>query len=359
LAEDCAICCAAYLHDIGLAFNPNEWESLRISREYVLRDVNNNKFRKYVRQSEFFKNNILSPSPELDILNLSDEKRFKLVKAIRNLHPWISARLTELKLIDHVNIRPPDSLVSLLSDLCRLHSSKTSLQNYTRRKVEVWGDELNIGLLAAALRLGDALDCTADRAGKAVYKAYVNDMVKFDCSQLKHWVFKQYIDAVKIKEEGDIVVEMNTSKPHAVLGVALFELCHNIWEDYCAADEVFEEVKGVKLRLFLKVPGRGIAQLTEKERKVAGELCEEEDTSSRVAFTKSLEYVGEDAKNYFKNCDGKLECFGGSHLNAFDVLAHLCSPQGEPWGDPEGLVYWLDDKLGLFSKLSPELRALL
>jgi len=117
------------------------------------------------------------------------------------------------------------------------------------------------------------------------------------------------------------------------------------------------------MKLFLKVPGRGIAQLTEKEREVAEELWKEN------AFTKSLEYVGEKVKNDLSNCKEKLKHLCDEELkhlcdyyslNAFDVLAHLCSsPQGEPWGDPEGLVYWLDNELGLFSKLSPEFRALL
>jgi len=374
IPEDCAIYCAAYLHDIGLGFNPNEWESLGISREYVLKNMYNQKFRDYVRKLEYFKSGILSPSQKLNLLNLSDEERFKLVKAIRKLHPWISARLVELKLsnwlLEHEHINLPNQLVALLSDLCRLHSSKTSLKDYLRSKVEVWGLNVNVGLLAAALRLGDALDCTAGRAGSQVYEAYVRDIVKFDCSQLKHWVFKQYIEAVEISGR-DIVIRMNTTKPYAIFGVALFELSQNIYEDYQAANEVFKDIKGVEFRLLLEVPGRGSAQLTEKDVEVSKELSNKSNNSSNDSnkkasqiFQISLESdcISDEMKKDLQTCNERLGKISNNtrSLDVFDVLAHLCSPlQGRPMGDPEGLVYYLDKKLGISSKLSSELRNLL
>jgi len=147
-----------------------------------------------------------------------------------------------------------------------------------------------------------------------------------------------------------------------VLGVALFEVGCNIYDDYLAAREVFRKEMGVELRLLVEVPGLGTAQLTERDVKVARELKE-------GAFEEALgcDCVAGEARALLRECEkrlrelneGRLRKPKGSGLGAFDVLAHLRGLRGQPLGDPDCLVYCLDRKLGLSSKLSPELRELL
>jgi len=72
--------------------------------------------------------------------------------------------------------------------------------------------------------------------------------------------------------------------------------------------------------------------------------------------------MSNEMKKDLKTCNERLgKISNNTHsLDVFDVLAHLSSSlQGQPMGDPEGLVYYLDKKLGLSSTLSSELRNLL
>jgi len=206
---------AAYLHDIGMALPPLVIDELNINIESVLRDIKPEHQRK-VRErincfSRFIENNYVKLSKH------ALTAREEAARLVRLLHPFISSSFIRRHLRDKLDVK----LLQEVELLCRYHNSKTPIPSSDKR----------FRRLVMALRLADSMDFTWAR-GKYFFETAWKQYLPEVTDQLKHWVFKLSVKDVRVRGDSIMVKVSENASRASVLGVLLFEVANNFYEDW-------------------------------------------------------------------------------------------------------------------------------
>jgi hypothetical protein len=262
-AVDALVTCSSYLHDIGMSLPLSRVNELRISVQEIESDAPAMR-EKLAKYQGFVKEGVVSLPEEYDerrSVNLPKE----VADFIRLIHPWVSAKYVAsdqgFKKVLAEEVGCPgagrcaelrESFLWALSRIVKFHSSKIDLKRQ-QGEADVGGYRVELVKLAAALRLADSLDISRSRAKHAfdVWRRLVEDKP----SQLKHWLFKWSISRVDLLP-GRVSVEVTPSEDRVeetakVIGVAVFELGHNVAKDYNS----YLEVVGKPLQFYMRTPG--------------------------------------------------------------------------------------------------------
>ncbi|MEM1697845.1 MAG: HD domain-containing protein [Thermofilaceae archaeon] len=206
---------AAYLHDIGMALPPLVIDELNINIENVLRDIkkeNRERMRgKISCFSRFIENNYVRLGKHA-LTAVEDAARL-----VRLLHPFISSSFIRRHLRDEIGVNLPQE-VELL---CRYHNSKTPIPSSDER----------LRRLVMALRLADSMDFTWAR-GKYFFTIAWRQCLLDAVDQLKHWAFKLSVEDVRVRGDSITVKVSEGASRASVLGVLLFEVANNFYEDW-------------------------------------------------------------------------------------------------------------------------------
>jgi len=350
--EDILLSSAAYLHDIGMALMPTEWSKLRITKNYVLKDIKPEKQEEY---SHLFGDKEYLESIDLKGLRLKDFY-LKHSKIARKMHPWISARLIEStdyenSLYNYLRENLPKGLcgtelkvfIKMLATVVKLHSSSSNLDNYRNRNMCAYYDyEINIAKAAATLSLADTLDCTKERAKSL--ELLCEFIAKLDMLQIKHWVFKKFVDKVDIREN-NIIIEVNTVSLPEVAGVLLFEVGKNIYKDYIRSQNIYKDYK-IEYALSIKIPSYNTYTITEAP--LLKDIVDKEKNMVNI-------------KPYIEKYEELRKIFA-EELSFIDILAVLCEPtlaREKNLPPPEDFFNYLYMKTSLMEYISPEARKIL
>jgi len=264
-AVDALVTCSSYMHDVGMSLPVSRINELKISIQEIKSDAPElgKELAKYQR---FVKEGVVSLPEEYDERHFTSLPK-DVADFIRLIHPWVSAKyLTsdqgfrkvlaeEIGCPEAGHCKPlRESFLWALARLVKLHSSKIDLKTQPK-EVEVGDDRVELAVLAAALRFADSLDISRKRAKHAfdLWKRLVEDKP----SQLKHWIFKWNISRVDVLL-GRVSVEVTPSEDQdeeiaKVIGVAVFELGHNVAEDYNSYLEIVKK----PLQFYIRMPDAG------------------------------------------------------------------------------------------------------
>ena len=262
-AVDALVTCSSYLHDIGMSLPLSRVNELKISIQEIESDAPAMR-EKLAKYRDFVKGGVVSLPGEYDE-RCSTSLPKDVADFIRLIHPWVSAKYIAsdqgFKRVLAEEVGCPgagrcadlrESFLWALARVVKLHSSKIDLKTQ-QREVDVGGYRVELVKLAAVLRLADSLDISRRRA-KHAFDVW-RRLVEGKPSQLKHWLFKWSISRIDLLPDG-VSVEVTPSEDHVeeiakVVGVAVFELGHNVAKDYNS----YLEIVGKPLQFYIRVPG--------------------------------------------------------------------------------------------------------
>ena len=293
------------MHDIGMSLPLSRINELRVSVQEIEGDAP--ALRKILtRFQSFIKEGVVHLPEEYDerhSINLPKD----IADFIRQIHPWVSARYIAsdrgFRRVLAEEMGCPEagrcadlreSFLQTLARLVKLHSSKIDLKTQ-QREVDVGGYRVELAKLAAVLRFADSLDISRRRAKHAfdLWKGIVEDKP----SQLKHWIFKWSISRVDVLP-GRVSVEVTPSEGPVeeiakVIGVAVFELGHNVAKDYRTCSELARTT----FQFYIRLPGAREVAVDVEEL----ECCYEEVTRRFPASTSdTLSRMLEELRRLFR-----------------------------------------------------------
>jgi hypothetical protein len=338
-----------YLHDIGMALFPRNWQELGLTRRELsgsaggdailakddfligamLREIGEPDL-----ESAFFKDGVLSfprALAENSWDGLSPASRMGLRQVIRRLHPWLGAKAAEKKFLREW----PDVGLEV-GRLIKHHSaSVTEERSLDLGPGMVGGHVVDTMKMSALLQLVDCIDCSQnERASADALWNLTRELLILDEEVdaiemneespsmttgrashgfLSHWLFKQYVEKVVVRP-GMIVLRSNTLSPALVAGLLFFEVAENVWPVYLNAEGTLVQ-KGISHKLVVEFPGPRLVVVDDSLMTFARELLRTHVTKDELDVD-GLQVTKRDEVTFPR---------------ALCLL--LSSPNGEPYAD--------------------------
>lgn len=329
--------CAAYLHDIGMALLPPEIDKLEleidttyVKKLFKLETCEDKKAECYTRYFAECRDagpcQCVSTNKVLTVViggqhhvrGVCDQ--FEWGDFLRKIHPWASAKYvtTYLPPLLHM-LRKSDAHLFAEAVATVIKGHSRHLEPYMSGTL--WGIDLAkiTRKLSAALILADALDFTRTK----IIDSTVEVIMKQCPTQLKHWVFKNYVEKIDIK--GRKIVIHTDYQPGNLefIGLLAFELGGNFAHDFRRAQELNDDYKNIKICINNQSKKYDVTKIVDELYKFLQETTKEENKKQAEELLGQIfgvklceetpEKRGEEARK--ERCGGKCE------VDPFDLLA--------------------------------------